>query len=161
MKFYFSWIIVLLIATFVPGLMFSISPNVTTAFSIRNQTDSYIDIRFDLPSWNLANTGRAGSNEKKVVVEEVPYLFIEEDETLPIFTTTIAIPYSGGVNLQPLNIDTRTQSNVILEYHEAINSYMDMRGAGSSLYPQYNAVISEPAVIRELRIVHLNIYPFQ
>jgi len=142
----------------IPLLSSAFTTGSSSVFSIRNQNPSQIDIRFNLPQWQL-NKLQDKSQQQKVSIPETPYLFIDEEETLPIFSTMIAIPNQGGVSLQVLGDTSNILSNIDLEHRQLI--VRDIQERSGNLYPQMKVVISEPAIIRDVRIVTLNIYPFQ
>jgi len=54
-------------------------------FKIKEMKDSEISIQFTLPQWEMEQFNVKNEIRKKVKVQETPYLFIDEEETLPIF----------------------------------------------------------------------------
>ncbi len=155
------FIFALILAMLIPGMLCALSQQSSTSFSITSQNENSIDLRYSIPAWRLENTSRAGSTAQKVVIDNAPNLFIEEDETLPILTATIAIPYQGGFELQIQNSTRSIQSNIMLENHALIARSVSERNDGSSHYPHTSVTVSEPVIVRDLRIVSINVYPFQ
>lgn len=84
----------------IPVMLFSNGSIDSSAFELLRSTDQYIDVRFRLPQWEIKTEQVDGREIRKVVVDGASYLFIDEDETLPVFSTTLAIPYRGGAELQ-------------------------------------------------------------
>ena len=70
------------------------------AFSISRSSRESVQLHFELPGWELEQVTRDGQTLRKVKLADTPYLFIGEEETLPVFATMIAIPNSGGVTLR-------------------------------------------------------------
>ena len=132
-----------------------------SAFSIsRNSTDG-IQISFQLPDWQLETVQRGGEAVGRVRVDGIPNLFIGEEETLPVFSAMVAIPYSGGVSLSFSDGSVPLRESVRLDFDSALAAEQNEGKSGVSLYPAAGAQISEPMVLRDLRVVTLNVHPFQ
>lgn len=132
-----------------------------SAFTISRSSDSGLQISFDLPQWKLENVGKDGQNLQRVVVDEVPYLFIDEEETLPVFSTLIAIPYSGGASFSLATAAGQPQSNVRLDFDVSLEKEYSSGRHSGPLYPAAPVLMSEPQVLRDFRVVSINVYPFQ
>ncbi len=130
-------------------------------FSITRSSETSLQLHFDLPSWTLENTDREGESLQKVKVEGTPYLFIEEQETLPVFSATLAIPYSGGASLSVINSASQALGQYDLDFSASLNGERLAGRFAEARYPANPAVISEPQVIRDFRVVTVNLYPFQ
>ena len=132
-----------------------------SAFSIsRNSTDG-IQISFQLPDWHLETVQRGGEAVGSVRVDGIPNLFIGEEETLPVFSAMVAIPYTGGVSLRFADGSVPLRESVRLDFESALAAQQNEGKSGGSLYPAASAQISEPMVLRDLRVVTLNVHPFQ
>lgn len=131
------------------------------AFSISRSSAQGIQLRFDLPTWELESTNKNGEQVQKIKVADTPYLFIDESETLPVFSTQIAIPYSGGASLRILNTANQTRQQIKADFSESLTAERNSGRFTDLLYPNNIVNISQPQVIRDYRIVTVNVYPFQ
>lgn len=145
----------------IPLSLFAQTGTGTSAFSITRSSQDGIQLHFELPQWSMESSTRNGETLQKVSVADAQYIYIGEEETLPVFATMIAIPYSGGVSLRQLGSDLQTQSQVRLGFDAALTTERIGGRYSDALYPAANAVISEPQVLRDFRVVSVNIYPFQ
>ena len=126
-------------------------------FSIRNENPNQIDLHFNLGDWAL-ETNTENSIEHKIVRSNAKnMLYIDETETLPVYSAMIAIP--DGMDVELVTDVTRSQSinSVNLITRDIIHAE---RGQEDT-YPSRQIVISEPGQFRDFRVVNLNIYPFQ
>ncbi len=145
----------------IPGMLCALNLANSSAFTITSHNETSIDLHYSIPSWSLQDTNRGASSARKVVIEDSPKLFIGEKETLPILTATIAIPNIGGFDLQISNATRRTIDINDLENSDLIEQSVRELNANSSLYPQNSITISEPSIVRDLRILTINVYPHQ
>ncbi len=132
-----------------------------SAFSLVRGGDEGIQIRFELPQWELESVNRDGQSLQRVKVADVQYDFIGEEETLPVFAIMVAIPYSGGVNLSSEPTFSTQRPSLRPDFISALNAERDAGKLGSRLYPENAVQISEPQVLRDFRVVALNVRPFQ
>ncbi|MDP2173885.1 MAG: C25 family cysteine peptidase, partial [Candidatus Cloacimonadaceae bacterium] len=153
-------LLVVLLMTTSLSLFSQAIPSETQFSILRSSTDS-IQLRFELPQWKLESTVQNGETRHKISVKDAHYIFIDEEETLPVFTTTIAIPYSGGASLSPLGTANPNRSRVTLDFDDLLSRERTAGRYSDALYPASSSVISEPKVIRDFRVVSINIYPFQ
>ncbi|HPI43570.1 MAG TPA: C25 family cysteine peptidase, partial [Candidatus Cloacimonas acidaminovorans] len=130
-------------------------------FKIKEINDSEIRIQFTLPQWEIEQINVKNEIRKKVKVQETPYLFIDEEETLPVFSTMIAIPNRGGVDLLVSNSSKSSINDFTADFDAALNRENQQGRFTDIHYPAANVVISEPQILRDFRVVNLNIYPFQ
>lgn len=145
----------------IPMMASTLNSSSQNAFELRSQTSASVDVRFMLPTWNYSVPDISKPNQKQIRSGETPNLFIDEEETLPIFTTTIAVPYSGGVDISVLNTNQQLQGNIELSLKNALNEERKAGRYTAEHYPENYIRISEPMVIRDMRVVTVNIYPFQ
>ncbi|MBW6513277.1 MAG: choice-of-anchor D domain-containing protein [Candidatus Syntrophosphaera sp.] len=154
------WLTIAMLAL-IPLSLFSQTLQAESAFSITRSSGDGIQIRFDLPQWKLERVERGGETLHKVSVAGAQYIFIDEEETLPVFATMVAIPYSGGVSLNLLGSESQSSDQVRLDFDAALTAERNNGRYASELYPADQVLISEPQVLRDFRVVSLNIYPFQ
>lgn len=132
-----------------------------SAFSLVRSGDEGIQIRFELPQWELESVKRDGQSLQRVKVADVQYDFIGEEETLPVFAIMVAIPYSGGVNLSSEPTFSTRRQSLRPDFISVLNAERDAGKLGFRLYPENAVQISEPQVLRDFRVVALNVHPFQ
>lgn len=132
-----------------------------SAFTITRNAGDGIQISFQLPDWELESVERGGETLSRVRIAGIPNLFIDEEETLPVFSTMIAIPYSGGVSLRLSESPSGVRDGVLLDFASSLATEQQSGRYTESLYPAAMAQISEPMVLRDFRVVTLNIHPFQ
>jgi hypothetical protein len=135
--------------------------NAEQAFNITRSSANGIQLHFTLPAWEMENVSKNGENLQRVKVKDTPYIFIDETETLPVFTTMIAIPYSGGASLNVSSFNSQSQVLTKADFDAALLQERNSGKYTATMYPERNATISEPQVIRDYRVVAINVYPFQ
>jgi len=151
----------LMLVILFPVVLFAQLTDAGNPFSLSRSNTQSANIRFQLPHWELENVELDGVIHQRVKVENTPYLFIDEKETLPVFTTMIAIPYSGGYTLNSLNTSSSVE---VLNRSDFDRELYNERSSGripGTLYPQASVVSSEPQILRDYRVVTINVYPFQ
>ena len=126
-----------------------------SALSVVSESPSGINLSFQLPDWSIETDQL--SNSQKISLKDASYLFVDETETLPVFSTFIAIPPRGGVELSSRMVKQDRMLNLDLGFRAALNA----KNNASGLYPGEFVSVSEPMIIRDLRVVCLTLSPFQ
>ncbi|MBP7333812.1 MAG: gingipain R, partial [Candidatus Cloacimonas sp.] len=129
-----------------------------TAFQLNHSTPAEIDISFTLPEWNIQESA---NNRQQVKVKDSPCLFIDEEETMPVFSTMVAIPDRGGVNLQVVTSMQSTINGFTAAFETQLIREQQQGRFLEELYPANNIAASEPKILRDFRVVTINVYPFQ
>lgn len=126
-------------------------------FRLMSQSNSQIEIKFNLGEWNLQTKNENGNEIKSIVSDARNNLYVGEDETLPLYSTMIAIP--EGMDVELVTNVTRRQdlSNVNL----VNSSVMQQERNTENFYPHRQFAVSEPGQMRDFRVVTVNVYPFQ
>jgi len=145
----------------IPVMLFSNGSIDSSAFELLRSTDQYIDVRFRLPQWEIKTEQVDGREIRKVVVDGASYLFIDEDETLPVFSTTLAIPYRGGAELQLTDVQSSSRNVGELGFSSILNAERAAGRYSAAVYPEQSVLVSEPKILRDYRVVMLNFMPFQ
>lgn len=153
--------IIIALLLLLPISIFAQANRSERAFSISRSSDTGMDLRFELPQWKLETVERDGKTVQRVSIEDAEYIFIDEEETLPVFTATVAIPYRGGVTLSQLSAGNPGRQSVDIDFAGTLSRERAAGRYGAALYPQERATLSEPKVIRDFRVVSINVYPFQ
>ncbi|MCC7430899.1 hypothetical protein IT568_08665, partial [bacterium] len=106
--------------------------------------------------------------------QDFPLLYEIGKPELPFFTTFVAIPAKAGVDLQVKANYTETIKNVVVfpsqnkEINEREGSYgvrnfdydTNFYEQKTEIFPEENGNVSEPMILRNLRVVALRVYPF-
>lgn len=132
-----------------------------SVFRITENAKNGIRINFQLPDWELETVETKGETLSRVNIDGTQYIFIGEEETLPVFTTMIAVPYSGGVSLKELDVAEQSRTQVKLDFDSILANKKATGRYVEELYPEVPVMISEPKVLRDFRVVSVNVYPFQ
>lgn len=131
------------------------------SFSISREGRSGLEIQFQLPQWSLDSKTGNGEELKEIKIADTPYLFIDDTETLPIFSTLISIPARGGVKVRITDEQGREQSGIKTSFDNLLNGERARGQYAAALYPESNIEVSAPQVLRDQRVVSLNVFPFQ
>lgn len=129
-------------------------------FRVISESPSGLQIKFSLPAWELETVNSGGSSARKVVAD-APYLYLDDTETLPVFTTLIAIPNTGGASIRMIGGQSREEQLLKADFDSELSAAVNSGKQEEGFYPQANYTLSEPQILRDMRIVSLNIYPFQ
>lgn len=132
-----------------------------SAFSVTRSGSEGIQINFQLPAWEVEAVERDGTSYSRIRVDGIPNLFIGEEETLPIFSAMVAIPVRGGVSLCVSDEVSEGCSGLQPDFATSLNAERQAGRLGGILYPEHAVLISEPQVLRDFRVVSLNVHPFQ
>ncbi|HOH79717.1 MAG TPA: C25 family cysteine peptidase, partial [Candidatus Cloacimonadota bacterium] len=154
------WIALIVLSMIPLSLASQVGP-ANSAFSISRSASGSLDLHFELPAWKLEEVSKDGESLQRVSITDTPYLYIGEDETLPIFSTTLAIPYRGGASLSVLSAASDSRAVTSMDFDTLLNSEKAAGRLSDPLYPASSVLISEPMILRDFRIVTINVYPFQ
>ncbi len=129
------------------------------SFEILESSESGLKIKFSLPEYEL-QTDRASRGAVKIIKSEsVTKASIPGVNEVPLYTTTVAIPNTGSVELEILSQETESINLPFLHSKfgdsssEVIDPLTDLRLETGKL--------SSPAIIRDLRVVNLTLSPFK
>jgi hypothetical protein len=132
-----------------------------SAFTVTRDSGDGIQINFQLPAWELETVERDGASYARVRLDGIPKLFIGEEETLPVFSAMVAIPARGGVSLRVSGAAAASRSGLQPDFAAALAAERQSGRHPETLYPAAPALISAPQVLRDFRVVSLNVHPFQ
>jgi len=146
----------------------NVSGQVVRAFSIGSRNASQMDLKFVLPSYEVKNESILGVQYNKIYMDGAEFLAEDGMPELPVLSTTIAIPHRGGVQVEVLN----SSQQVIQQFYpvpvqagletivpKAVAHDVDFYNGGG-VYPLQSMMYGEPAILRDLRIMTININPF-
>ncbi len=138
-------------------------------FSYETVNSGSLQLQFTTPEWSLDTfEAQQGSFSKvEIAKRAVPYITASEGfPELPFFSTMIAVPAHGAVALEQLNLtENRTLVDPVYPYQdtEAQRSMLTMDQSfyqSGSVYPAEAVIVGEPVIMRNLRMVPVNVYPF-
>jgi uncharacterized membrane protein len=159
-KTYYALLLLVVVALLPLSLVAQGMPG-ASAFSLVRSNGEGLRINFQLPEWSLETVERGGETLQRVVVDGAQYDFIGEEETLPVFATMVAIPYSGGVSLNMLDSAPASHADIRLDFAASLAAERSSGRFGEPLYPADQVLISEPQLLRDFRVVTINVHPFQ
>ncbi len=157
----FAWPLLLAMLLLIPLSLAAQNLPGGSAFTVTRDSGDGIQISFQLPAWELESVERDGATLSRVRVDGIPNLFIGEEETLPVFSAMVAIPWRGGVSLRDSGDPAELRSGVQLDFAAALAAERQSGRLPEKLYPAAPALISEPMLLRDFRVVSLNVHPFQ
>ena len=134
-------------------------------FEMETNRRDLIEVKFNLDSYNIEKIKKESNLFKKLTHPEASYMNVDGKPELPTFSTTIAIPKTGGISLKTENLEAETISN--FKYYPYQNDQLDGFNIEKEFYngnrSQVSKMveISEPAILRGLRIVNLTVRPVE
>lgn len=139
-----------------------------SAFDIQSQTSRQMEINFTLPDYDVYETKQDGQIYHRIKLPDAGTLLQSGLPELPVITTTIAIPHQGGVNIEVIN----SQHTILTQY----NAYPLQQGqelesskafvknsqyySSGGAYPAATVEYSDPMILRDFRIITIQINPF-
>ena len=139
-----------------------------SAFELKAQDTSGMDISFTLPSFEVKKEISNGQTFQRITLPDAGTLMQNGMPELPIITTSIAIPHRGSVSIEVQN----TQHSILRQYHayplqegdnldspKAFVQNTDYYSNGA-VYPGSVVDYSEPMILRDFRIVTIQVNPF-
>ncbi|PKN79322.1 MAG: gingipain R [Candidatus Cloacimonetes bacterium HGW-Cloacimonetes-1] len=137
------------------------------SFLINSKSASTMEIKFRLPEFEVSPVQIGGQTYQKIKMADAQYLAEEGMPELPTLTTSIAIPYRGGVQIQVLNsVDNIVNEFLPYPFQDSDNSVVKSLVVnnsfynGNSKYPQLVLEHGEPQILRDFRIVTIQVNPF-
>jgi len=126
-----------------------------------------LNVQFRVPEFEITEETINGTVWNRIKVDNSSYLIEPGMPELPIITTSIAIPYYGQVNVDVTNAHLKTIRHII-PYPAQDQSGETPRALsvnqafyqGSATYPQETIRYSDPQILRDFRIVTLQVQPF-
>lgn len=140
----------------------------SSAFKVTNNSSGQMNIRFTLPDYTLENITVGDTQFQKVHIKDAGHTLDDGLPQLPFLTLTLAIPRRGAPQLSLSSTQTQVISN--------INAYPVQEGMANenpkgfvfdaefyqnnTLYPQSSLVCGEPYILRDFRLVSIQVNPF-
>lgn len=147
----------------------------STAFAVSEQALKIVsasgrsmDLRFQMPPLQTKTITAKDGQYQSYTLEGASYTAQTGLPALPFFTATIAIPATGMVEYTLSNAQTGYLNSVRpvpaqeSEDTKAADWSIDQNFyAGSAAYPTKAFSVSKPSILRDFRIISVNIYPLQ
>ncbi|MDI3504651.1 MAG: hypothetical protein PWP64_1587, partial [Candidatus Cloacimonadota bacterium] len=160
-------LVILLVIMTLPALATTAQADLLHSFQIQSRSANGMRISFELPEYTISQIEERGQTYQKIQLEGANSNAPTGMPELPFFSTTIAIPATGNVEL---NLTTRAQ-DVAANYHPYPAQDMQAESGESfsknaafynstEIYPAKVAALSEPMILRDLRIITLQVNPF-
>lgn len=139
-----------------------------STFEILSSDQSKMEINFQLPTFEVEEVLSSNQTFHKIALPGAPSLMKSGYPELPFITTSVAIPHQGKVNIEILD----SAQSVLTSY----NAYPVQQGdnmeapkafvinqdyySGNINYPEEIVQYTDPMILRELRIITVQINPF-
>lgn len=140
-------------------------------FQLKGNTESFAEIEFNLTDYEFILNEIDGTTYHRIYHDEAGLLLEEGLPELPVFSVTIAIPNTGTVYLDEVEVlDTEYLNNVRVFPSQGPDLLISPeRGFikdsafynRNVVYPSSNSEISTPAVVRDFRFVSVAVTPFR
>lgn len=138
------------------------------AFRIENKDSSGMQISFQLPNYKLSPASLGGASYQRIEMEGASYLSASGMPELPFFSTSLAVPATGLVKVEVLSSSQRVISEFTaypvqedFESEQPKGVILDTGYySGGGDYPAAGLQYGDPQIMRDLRIVNIQINPF-
>lgn len=131
----------------------------TNPFSVARSSGSQLKLAVSVPALSLAAGEDGGQAVKEVRMEGAFSTSEPGQPELPVLSTMVAIPPRGSFTL--------SYSYGGVEYSQLENPRLHREGSANGtspsggLYPASLATASDPAILRDFRVVQINVHPCQ
>ncbi len=134
-------------------------------FHVENQTRSDLNILFENPDFEIKQE-MIGATKLDYISTQVPTVTIDVGSPeLPFYSSMLEIPNHGTATLEIEVLEEETIKNIHIkpfrENREQALTFDRSVYTKNVFYPSRIAAISEPAVIRNKRVVSINFNPFR
>jgi hypothetical protein len=163
--------ILILLTSFVQLITVSlcaVNQSAAKPFTIGTKTANTMDIQFDVPDFEIEEEALAGIVYNKIRLAESGFLLENGMPELPVLTATIAIPNHGQVQIELVDTHQKMIQHVIPYPSQDGNTESSTRGVtinqsyyeGSEIYPLEVIKYSDPQILRDFRVITVQIQPF-
>ena len=140
----------------------------SSAFKVTNGSSGQMNIRFTLPDYTLENITVGDTQFQKVHIKDAGHTLDDGLPHLPFLTITLAIPRQGAPQLSLSNTETQVISNIRAYPVQEGTANENPKGfvynedfyQTDTLYPQSPLVCGEPYILRDFRLVNIQVNPF-
>ena len=138
------------------------------AFKVTNSNGGKMNIRFTLPDYTLENVTVGDMQFQRVHIPDAGQTLQDGLPQLPYLTITLAIPYQGAPQLSLVGAETQVINNIrVYPVQEGLAEespkgfvYNTDFYLTSTLYPQSPLECSDPYILRDFRLLSIQVNPF-
>ena len=140
----------------------------TSNFQIQSRRATGLTLTFQLSDFNVAQITQQNELYHKIELPGAQSAPLPGMPDLPIFTTTLAIPATGGVSVQITGAEEQIweefnpypmQDHSLAESTRSFSKSEDFYQS-RALYPENDIVCTDPMILRDFRIITLQVNPF-
>jgi hypothetical protein len=148
--------------------LWAAGPAAAKTFTIGTKSAQSMDIRFKLPDYEIEKEIVSGKVWDRVKIEDSGNLTEIGMPELPTLSTMIAIPNHGQVTIELVNARTKMVKHIIPYPSQDGRTEDTPKGLsvnqafyqGTQSYPQEVIKYSDPQILRDFRLVTVQIQPF-
>jgi len=138
-------------------------------FRVVSKSATSMSVKFRLPEFQLETETHNGTQYQRIILPgSSPHAETGMPE-LPLITTSIAIPARGGVQVSVTNSITNELNNFIPIPAQAGDDTSSPKAmvinqgfySGNGSFPSAAVEYSDPVILRDFRIFHLQVNPFE
>ena len=138
-------------------------------FNIQSQKDNSTTIRFQLPSIDVEKEVINQKEYYRLTHKDAAYLLEKGKPELPIFSTFIAVPIDGDISIETVSYETKSLDCirpipslgcVSVEDPQRVFTVDENCYGSSQIYPQDIVNRGAPQILRDVRIVSVQVNPF-
>lgn len=142
--------------------------NHNSAFRLGGRNATYQQVDFTLPEFDVLTESAGNTMYSRILLPQAGTLMEQGMPELPVISATIAIPARGKVNIEVISSQQRTISGFLpyplqqgseLESPKSFQINSDFYSGGSS-YPESVIQYGDPVILRDFRIITVQINPF-
>lgn len=139
-----------------------------SAFEIQSQSAKQMTLNFSLPEYEILEEIQGGDSYHRILIPDSGTLMESGMPELPTISTSIAIPPTGRVNIEvqdsEYSILTQFRAYPLQQGQELESPKSFVKNtafyAAGNVYPSTQVEYSNPMILRELRIVTIQVNPF-
>ncbi len=148
--------------TLVCVLLTAAEHDIQKPLQIMYQSSSKIELGLNTRNYEIRNLGLLGEEFNAIDIEGFHTTSEEGMPELPFYTTSLAIPAQGDYSLRVTERNIKTISNVkVIPYLDDVNAFNRNSYSDVGIYPTRVVESSQPAILRDFRIIQLSIYPIR
>ncbi|MDP8211310.1 MAG: C25 family cysteine peptidase [Candidatus Stygibacter australis] len=160
----------LLLVFSLQGVWHNVNETNSETFTCNQLEQGITQITFQLDGFELESLSRSGESFQKISHPEAESMLLTGMPDLPQFTTLIAVPTDGEINIDYTFTFGETLSDISIyptqepEYEFLENKDIFSRNSeyynNGTLFPEEKVITASPAVMRDLRIIPVSFCPF-
>ena len=138
-------------------------------FKVQSQRSNEVVLHFQLPSIEIEKETINGKEFVRIKHMDAGYLLEAGKPELPTFSTFIAIPVNGDASIEVADYDSKTITNtcpipslglIPEDETDKVPSCDTEYYRAGQIYPSSIAQLGNPQIMRDLRIVNVQVQPF-